>query len=174
MKTGRSRPVRRQDSPGEGWTPGLAVPVLLLLLALAGCQRVGMPRPEPPAPGEPEEEPAPLSPPPEAPVGFFRGDLVVEGARTSATLEIQEARDEIRALLAASPDIRAEGEGRFEDQQLRLELTYQDPCPGIIVLEGRWDPDTGVYAGTLRARDCTGEAEGTFQLHWAGDSRASR
>ena len=169
----RPTEVSVAKAPGlRGVGKGVVFLALLLSLGLGACQRVGVPRPGEPPPPEPPpapETPTPREAPDPPPPGLFRGTLYIEGGRVPATLELtQEGGDRIRGLLASGMDLTARGEGRIRRGQVRLELSYEEPCPGVLVLRGYWDPESGVFTGNLRARDCTGEAQGTFELRWRG------
>lgn len=149
-----------RSSPLPGLPEGLrlqALALLVLLLFVGGCQRIGLFSSGAGQGGR--EEAAPGS------GTVYQGFLVIDGGRVPAALEIiGERRRTIRGILQTSEGVRAQGEGRIRGETLSLELTYGGRCPGQIDLEGDWDRDSHLYEGELTASDCTGTARGTFRF----------
>ena len=146
---------------GEG--RGVRSPPLVLLsclaLSLAGCQLVGISS-EPSSPGVTEVHGQPTEPMPQ---GNFSGFLEIEGGRLDGTLTLTpRGGTELEGFFEAPPDMFAAGRGRYRDGELKLELTYEGACPGKMTLVGKWQEGPGTLSGSVRAKDCTGEAEGTF------------
>ena len=71
---------------------------------------------------------------------------------------------ELLGILVTPEGIRAEGEGSLRGREIRLELHYGGDCPGTMVLVGEWNQESNGIQGVVRASDCTGQAEGAFQL----------
>ncbi|MFC1575798.1 hypothetical protein ACFL5A_04060 [Gemmatimonadota bacterium] len=134
--------------------------IILALLALssAGCQMVGRVSPTQP----PVVVPPPASP---GPHGMYSGSFQIEGGETAVNLNLTRRGDRDLLGVLVTPDgIRAEGAGSLRGQEIRLELRYGGDCPGTMVLVGEWNQETNGIQGVVRASDCTGQAEGTFQL----------
>lgn len=70
----------------------------------------------------------------------------------------------VRAILQLSSDWVAEGKGNRRGEEVRLELSYDSGCPGIMTLTGLWDPGLFRLTGEVQAADCTGQADGTFSF----------
>ena len=83
-------------------------------------------------------------------------------------------RNKVEGVFEASQDLTAAGIGEVEGSELDLELTYQGACPGGMRLRGSWELESGRFSGLVRARDCTGEAEGTFLFQKMGNPIPSR
>jgi hypothetical protein len=47
-------------------------------------------------------------------------------------------------------------------EEFRLDLSYGGSCPGHMRMVGRVEAGSGDITGSLRASDCTGDADGTF------------
>ena len=137
----------------------MAVAATILLVG-AGCQRVGQ-APAPSGSTRGTSARAVES----GPSGVFQGALSMDGGEISAALQlIREGRRGLRGLLQAVSGLEAEGEGRLDGREFQLELVYGGECPGRMALTGEWDPETNSISGVVRATDCTGAGEGTFQF----------
>ncbi len=97
------------------------------------------------------------------PQGDFNGFLELEGGRVDGVLTLTPTGgSRLEGFFEAPPDLVAIGRGSLAGYELRLELSYEGPCPGTMDLRGRWEEAAGSLSGSIRARDCTGEARGTF------------
>jgi len=135
----------------------MALALGALAQAVSGCQLIGGSRSTIQGPPGDEAMTVPV------PQGDFLGFLEIDGGRLNGTLTITPAGGvEIEGFLEVPPDMVAIGQGRMRDRDLRLELSYEGACPGQMTLVGRWVVGSGNLTGVVRARDCTGNAEGTF------------
>ena len=93
----------------------------------------------------------------------LHGFIEIEGGSVGGILNLTPVGgDELEGLFEAPPDLTAMGEGSMDGNEVSLELSYEGACPGQMRLRGSWELESGRLSGVLRARDCTGEAEGTF------------
>lgn len=130
-----------------------------LVAAVAACTRVGVPAGVDPAP--------PVAPPPSVQGAQVRytGIATLSGRRVPVVLEVRSTGgDDVAAQLRIPElDMAAAGAGSWKGSRLTLELAYGDGCPGSVRIQVDRD-SRGSLEGTLRARDCTGEAEGPVAL----------
>lgn len=96
--------------------------------------------------------------------GTFRGILNVDGQPFQAQGTVTQHGADLTVVLSLSSGLEARGEGRVEGRAVRMELGYRSECPGTLLLEGALAEEDERLAGRLEARDCTGEARGSFQL----------
>jgi len=104
----------------------------------------------------------------------YTGIATLSGRRVPVVLEVRTGTNGDVSAELRIPDLEMEaaGTGAWKGTHLTLELAYDDACPGTVRLEVEQDP-RGRLAGTLRARDCTGEAEGPVALE-AREERTSK
>ena len=130
---------------------------MALLVALAGCSRVGAPTPQPR--GD--------APEPSATVTYLAGIANLGGQRLRVVVEVTtDARGRGTGHLEI-PDLglTADGNATWRDDKLELDLRYADECPGELRIRGKRTPEGGTRVeGTLEAKDCTGEESGTVFL----------
>jgi len=132
------------------------LPLLVLLLASGGCQLIGRGSPGPEAPRASEVS-VPM------PSGLFQGFMEMEGGRVEGSLTLTpRSGRELEGVFESPPSLVATGRGTVRGSDLSLELAYGGECPGRLRLRGSWEAVSGTISGRATARDCTGEAEGTF------------
>lgn len=151
---------REHDSnPFRGGATGtfrIFLVLVLLSLAAGGCRLIGSGSPDP------VSRPGPEAAAPQ-PSGPFDGFLEIEGGRMDGTLTLTpRGGNDLEGFFEAPPDMVAAGRGSARGDEINLELSYEGACPGRMRLRGSWDMNSGRFSGVVRARDCTGEAEGTF------------
>lgn len=134
---------------------------MALAAVLSGCTRVGAPAeasPAAPVARAPEAEAAPVR---------YTGIATLSGRRVPVVLEVRpEGGDDVAAQLRIPElEMAAAGKGSWRGSRLTLELAYGEGCPGSVRILVERDP-VGRLSGTLRARDCTGEAEGPLALEY--------
>ena len=134
---------------------GLALLTTLALLS-NGCQIIG---------GRPEAQSPGTDGPGSTDGVLYQGAIMMDGGDIPAALEIvREGRRGLWGAMQTTSGIEAEGGGSLRGRSFHLELSYGGECPGRMVLDGEWDPDTSSIAGTIEASDCTGAANGTFRF----------
>lgn len=133
----------------------------LLLAALAACTRVGTSPETPPSPRTGETAGGPAAPA----VEQYGGLLVLSERRLAVTLEVRGSGADGASALLRIPEleVQAQGSARRDGDRLELRLDYGGDCPGAmtVLLQGEGPRR---LAGSLRARDCTGEASGPVSL----------
>lgn len=148
----RSR-MEERDLPERGW---IFLPLVLLALATGGCKLIGT--------GgsglDPDATPEASVPMPQ---GLFNGFIEIEGGRVDGGLTLTpRGGSRLEGLFEAPSDLVARGSGRLDGEEIRLELSYEGTCPGRMTLTGLWAAGAERLSGVVKARDCTGQAEGTF------------
>ena len=139
-----------------------SIPVLVVMLSLSACTRVGTAPMSPPVP-----TPAPA---PEQDIDrdlqVFGGKVTMGGQDLSLVLELRVAESTYRHAKLRVPDlpIEARGGGTIDGDLMVLDLSYGNTCKGAARLEGRMEADGTRVRGTLVAKDCTGSAEGDLVL----------
>lgn len=137
----------------------LLASALLLGASASACTRVGVP-----AGGEP---PPPEAEPPSAQPTQVRytGIATLSERRVPVVLELRTGGGGAVMAQLRIPEMEmlATGEGGWRGSRLTLELAYDTGCPGSVRIDLEQGP-AGRLSGALRARDCTGEAEGPLAL----------
>ena len=130
--------------------------MLIPLIFGNGCQIIG---------GRPETRNSGTDGPGSRDGVLYQGVMMMDGGDISAALElVREGRRGLLGAMQTTTGIEAEGEGAVRGKGFHLELSYGGACPGRMVLDGEWDPDTSSISGTISASDCTGSANGTFRF----------
>lgn len=131
---------------------------IALVLLLGGCASPG-PRGNG-ATVSPEEVPS-LA-------GSYQGMLNMEGQPFQAGGHVMQEGSLLTVVLSLGSGLDARGEGRVEGRKVRMELDYGSGCPGTLVLRGTLTEEGRRLTGQVEARDCTGEATGSFHLDRPG------
>jgi len=134
----------------------MVLSLLLLILWPSGCRLIGLGETDPGLPPNPRTS-LPM------PQGTFQGFIEVDGGRVEGQLSLTPGDGaELQASFAGPPDLLATGPGGMYDDEINLNLRYEGDCSGSMTLMGTWEPGPGRLTGVVQARDCTGQAEGTF------------
>jgi len=137
--------------------PSLLAALAVLTVAASGCARVApVARTAPPPPQHAAE--APVSP------VVFGGTVTLGTQRMALVLELRSRTPPKHDATLRIPAVsmEASGEGTWTGERLRLDLTYDGGCPGIVKVDARLTDRGG--EGTLSARDCTGGESGPMVL----------
>lgn len=156
MSRGDRRPGSREEERDLRRWGSLFLALSLLALGTGGCRLIGAGGPGP-EPDPARETSVPM------PRGLFQGFIEVEGGRVDGGLTLTP-RDgsRLEGFFEAPPDLMATGSGRMDGDEITLQLRYEGACPGRMTLEGSWEAGVDRLSGVVRARDCTGQAQGTF------------
>jgi len=130
--------------------------VIAMLVAAAGCSRVGAPAVQPY--GGPSGS--------VVTVRSLSGVATLAGQRLLVVVEVAtDSRGRGSGHLEI-PDLSltAEGTATLGEDDLELDLRYGGDCPGRLRIRGKRTSGGNRIEGTLTAEDCTGKESGTVFL----------